>query len=264
MQLAALGSDGQVLAGGQSLLPLLRYRVVTPHVLVDINGIDELLGTTWGAHGLRVGALARHADLERLQCPQAPALAALLGAHARQIAFAPVRNRGTAVGSLVQADPKGDWPLVFSALDAHIELASTRTRRTLPVREFIRGPLETARAVDEIATAVTVPPASGKLDAWGRAKIMHRAGEYAMACAIALRRSSEWECWVGAAGDLPRPLPTLASELSADQGSPRQRLMRAAVADIRDAFAELDAVAAHRHAVNAVDAVQNALNEGKV
>ena len=260
-QLAALGTDGQVLAGGQSLLPLLRYRVVNPQVLIDINGISELKGVASSPDGLRIGALVRHAELERPGSDIPPVLGALLAAHAREIAFAPVRRRGTVVGSLVQADPKGDWPLLFCALDARIELASVRTTRAMPVRTFIQGPLETARALDEIAVALTVPHANAAIDAWGRSKLMHRAGEYAMCSALALRRGRQWECWAGAAGDRPEPLPALAEALAKDEDAPpRAYLMARAAEAIRQAFSDLDPVASHRHAVNAVDAVQQALH----
>ena len=257
-QLSVLGSDAQVLAGGQSLLPMLRYRVVQPHVLLDINRIAPLGRLVLqGDDGVRIGALVRHADLERAEtlAPGLP-LAALVAAHARQIAFHAVRNRGTVVGSILQADPKGDWPLLACALDARIELASARGVRSEPVREFILGPLLTARAVDELATALTLTPSRARLSAWGRAKLMHRAGEYAMCSAVALRRESAWDCWIGAIGDRPVALPALADALSASPG--RDRLLAAARADLASVAPGLGAAERHRHAVNAVDAALNA------
>ena len=257
--LAALGSDAQVLAGGQSLVPLLRYRVLRPHVLLDINRIQALSALSFDAHGVRIGALVRHAALEQVRAVSHALLAALLNAHAREIAFWAVRNRGTAVGSIVQADPKGDWPLLFCAIDARVELASTRGVRSVPVREFILGPLLTARAVDELATALTIAPEQASLSAWGRAKLMHRAGEYAMCSAIALRRTNTWECWLGAAGDKPSALPGLARALGAGTDS-RAALLAAASEDIEAALPELDRLERRRHAVNAVDAAERALN----
>lgn len=260
--LSALGSDGQVLAGGQSLLPLLRYRVITPHVLVDINRLEALADLSLNTPEVRIGALVRHAHLERSTSDMRPQLAALLAAHARQIAFWPVRNRGTAVGSLVHADPKGDWPLLFCALDAMIELRSARGTRTLAVRDFIEGPLRAGRAVDELATAIVVPAARATLTAWGRAKLMHRAGEYAMCASIALQRNGQWECWLGASGDRPQSLPTLADTLArafARTTAPSHAtLLAAARADVDAALPELTAVERHRHAINAVDAAERA------
>ncbi len=264
-QLSALGSDAQVLAGGQSLLPLLRFRVIQPHVLLDINRIATLSELTLSGSGVRIGALVRHATLEdaAARAPDLP-LAALLAAHARDIAFHAVRNRGTLVGSLLQADPKGDWPLLACALDARIELASARGVRSMPVRDFILGPLLTARAVDELATAMTIEPGAIQMSSWGRAKLMHRAGEYATCSAIALRRDSAWTCWLGAAGDKPAPLPNLdralAGAASQAAAPARATLLTAALADVEAAVPTLGRAALHRHATNAVDAALNALH----
>lgn len=257
--LASLGSDGQILAGGQSLLPLLRYRVVTPHVLVDINRIDALADCSLESPAVRIGALVRHAGLESARSRTNAPLAALLAAHAREIAFWAVRNRGTAVGSVVQADPKGDWPLLFSALDARIELASARGVRSVPVRNFILGPLSAARDVDELAIALTIAPDRARLTAWGRSKLMHRAGEYAMCSSVTLCRDGIWECWLGAAGDRPQRLPGLADAMTGPAARDRaHQLVSIARADVDAALPELDALERHRHAVNAAQAATRA------
>lgn len=259
--LSALGSDAQILAGGQSLLPLLRYRVVAPHVLLDINRIDTLGALAIDEPIVRIGALVRHAQLEQARSLRYSSLAALLAAHAREIAFWAVRNRGTAVGSIVQADPKGDWPLLFCALDAQIELASSRRIRSARVRDFIEGPLQSGRAVDELATAITLSEKNADLSAWGRAKLMHRAGEYAVCSAIALRRDDGWHCWLGAVGDRPQPLSELSQVLTQSKGVDRNTLVAAARSDVDAALAELPAPQRHRHAVNAVDAAERALRQ---
>jgi CO/xanthine dehydrogenase FAD-binding subunit len=257
--LGALGSDAQVLAGGQSLLPLLRYRVLRPHVLLDINRITSLAALEHTPAGLRIGALVRHSDLEALTVQQHGPLAPLLMAHARQIAFWAVRNRGTAVGSILQADPKGDWPLMFSALDAQIELSSLRGSRSVPVRQFILGPLLTARAVDELATGLLIPIARTRISAWGRGKLMHRAGEYAMCSSIVIRLATGWECWLGAAGDKPTSMPCLAAALNQSAVPPRKQLLATAAGDIEQALPEMGPLDRHRHAVNAIDAAEQAL-----
>lgn len=265
-QLSALGSDAQVLAGGQSLLPLLRYRVIQPHVLLDINRIAPLSRLVLqGGDGVRIGALVRHADMATAEAlaPGVP-LAALFSAHAKQIAFHAVRNRGTVVGSILQADPKGDWPLLACALDAQVELASARGMRSVPVREFILGPLLTARAVDELATALTLTRSQAQLSRWGRAKLMHRAGEYASCSAVALCRGGAWDCWLGALGERPVALPGLARALASAEGSPepaRHALLGAALADLATVAPDLGRADRHRHAVNAVDAAWDALQK---
>lgn len=256
--LAALGSDAQVLAGGQSLLPLLLYRMVSPHVLLDINRIEALGQIGWH-QGLRIGAVVRHSQLGAVHSEQHPAVAALLAAHARQIAFPAVRNRGTAVGSIVQADPKGDWPLLFCALGAQVELVSKRGTRRMAVHDFILGPLHTARAVDELAVALTLDTVDIQLHRWGRAKLMHRAGEYAMCSAIVVQRADGWRCWLGAHGERPVALPTLAESLQTSTRMPREQWMDLARQDIAAAWPELGPLDAHRHAVNAIDALQQAL-----
>lgn len=256
--LAVLGSDGHVLAGGQSLLPLLRYRVMTPHVLVDINRIDALDDLSLDSNEVRIGALVRHARLEKARSRVYAPLAALLAAHAREIAFWAVRNRGTAVGSLVQADPKGDWPLLFCALDAAVELASSRGVRNMAVREFIRGPLQAGREVDELVTAITLSPDRARVSAWGRSKLMHRAGEYAMCSSVALCQDGVWHCWLGAAGDRPQSLPNLARAIAKPSGCGWTALLAIARADVDAALPEVPALERHRHAVNAVDAAERA------
>ncbi len=158
--LEALTTPGaRVIAGGQSLLQDLRWRRTSASVLVDVGGIDELTGVdeTGGATGetVRIGARVRHVDLER-GAVGGP-LGELLAATARWIAHPPVRSRGTLVGSLCFAHPASEWCALAAGLDASVELASVRGRRTVPVAEFLRGPHETAAAPDELATAVVLP-----------------------------------------------------------------------------------------------------------
>ena len=261
-QLSALGSDAQVLAGGQSLVPLMRYRVLKPHVLLDINRVSGLSHLKLEASdGLHIGALVRHVDLERVTQQHTTPLAHLISAHAKQIAFWAIRNKGTAVGSIMQADPKGDWPLLFCALDACIELQSLRGKRSVAVRDFLLGPLLTTRAVDELATALTLCASNARITRWGRSKLMHRAGEYAMCSAIVIDRNGAWECWVGAGGDKPVPLPELAKALSTNDERSPQVLLHAAKSDVASQWPDIESLARHRHAVNAVDAALQALDK---
>jgi CO/xanthine dehydrogenase FAD-binding subunit len=255
--LADLGSDARVLAGGQSLLPLLRYRIIRPHVLVDINALSELRQLKV-EDGIQIGALVRHAELERMPLGDGAA-AGLLRVHAKQIAFWAVRNRGTAVGSVVHADPKGDWPLAFFALDAKIELRSKRGGRVIPVRNFVRGPLDTQREVDELAVGLRICKARFRPLRWGRRKLMHRAGEYATCSAIALEYDSGWECWVGATEHCPVRLANLASRLSEKTTPQRASLAAVAEDELAIHMPEMSRVDRHRHASNVVDAVMQAL-----
>ncbi|MGV3653542.1 MAG: FAD binding domain-containing protein [Noviherbaspirillum sp.] len=260
-QLAVLGGDARILAGGQTLMPLLRYRMARPQVLLDINRIAPLRRLEI-ADGLEIGALVRHSELERLPAG-GPPLAQLLRRHAREIAFWPVRTRGTAVGSVVYADPKGDWPLLFCAVDAQVRIRGARGERSMAVRDFIRAPLEVDLAADELVLGLSVSEARAGLLRWGRSKLVHRAGEYAMCAALALQYGSGWECWLGATSERPVPLPGLSALLDSAAGMPpaRMRLLEAAEADILAAQIEMDATQRYRHAGNAADAAIDAFKE---
>ena len=153
--LAEVGHDGKVLAGGQSLVPLLNMRLAAPRHLVDVNWLAELDEVGCGPDAVRVGALARHARVEHDR--DATAAIPLLGQAIGDIAHATVRNRGTVVGSLVHADPAADWPAAILALDAELELAGPRGRRTIPIDSFFVDLLQTALAPDEMLCEIRVP-----------------------------------------------------------------------------------------------------------
>lgn len=184
---AALGllDDGvEVLAGGQSLLPLLGLRERTPATLVDINRVSGLDGVEPRADGLRIGALVRHAwlgrdDDVRRQCP-------LLQAAVRFVAHPPVRNRGTFGGSLANAHPAAELAAVVAAAGGSVELRSGAGVRTLPYADFVRGPFETVRRSDELVVGVRVPSLAGM--AWGFHEISRREREYALAGAVVALR----------------------------------------------------------------------------
>ncbi|MCP9984157.1 FAD binding domain-containing protein [Actinomadura madurae] len=136
----AAAPGGKVLAGGQSLIPLLNMRLAAPSDLVDINRVAGLDTVHVGDGGVRVGALARHARVER--SAEAAAVQPLLGQALRHVAHPVIRNRGTVVGSLAHADPAAELPAVLAVLGGTVEAASARGRRTIPAAAFFRGPLE--------------------------------------------------------------------------------------------------------------------------
>jgi carbon-monoxide dehydrogenase medium subunit len=148
------GDEAKVLAGGQSLIPLMKLRFAAPSVLVDINRIDGL--DTLSANGeLRIGALVRHKTCERSDLLRGRWR--LLGDAAPLISDPIVRNLGTVCGSLAHADPQGDWGSVMLALRASVEARGPNGTRTIPVDEFFRGPFESTLEPTEIVTAVTAP-----------------------------------------------------------------------------------------------------------
>src|SRR5690242_6798777 len=158
--LAEGGEDAKVLAGGQSLVPLMKLRFAAPELIVDINNVPGLAYHRQDPDGtLRVGALCRNADLERstLLAGSQPTMAAA----APLIADPLVRNRGTLVGSLCHADPQGDWASVATALGASVIAQGANGRRSIPVAEFVTGPFENALGPAEIAVEAVFPAAQG-------------------------------------------------------------------------------------------------------
>ena len=184
------GGEAKVLAGGQSLVPMLKLRFASPEVLVDINNISGLDGLRVDADGtIRVGALCRHADLERssLLSSTQPTMAAA----APLVADPIVRNRGTLVGSLCHADPQGDWASVVTALGGHVVAQGSRGRRAIPVSEFVTGPFQNVLAIDEIVVEAVIPAPKG-VPAGGYLKLERRVGDFATAgVALALERSGD-------------------------------------------------------------------------
>ena len=156
--LAEHGDEAKVLAGGQSLIPVMKLRLAAPAHLIDISqlGMDSIAET--GGH-LAIGALARHRDLERSDLLKAryPVMAAA----APQISDPIVRNLGTIGGSLCHADPAGDWGSVMLALQASVVLRSGRGEREMPISEFLEDTFTTALEPDEILTEVRVPQPAG-------------------------------------------------------------------------------------------------------
>jgi carbon-monoxide dehydrogenase medium subunit len=153
--LAERGDDTSLLAGGQSLMPLMNMRLARPEVLLDLNGLDELASWELSDGGLRAGALVRAAELERSGevRAQLPALVEAIS----HIGHPQVRNRTTIGGNVAHADPSSELPGMLAALEGSIELTSTRGSRTLPWSEFFVSVFMTAREPDEMVTAVTFP-----------------------------------------------------------------------------------------------------------
>ena len=175
--LAAAPGDTKLLAGGQSLVPMLNMRLVRPAVLVDVNGLRELTGITpLPGGGLRLGALARHAELAA--SPLVRERAPLLAEAARHVGHAAIRNQGTLGGSVAHADPAAELPAALVALDARVQVTGPRGAREVAADAFFRGLLATTLEPDEILTALEVPaPPAG----WGFVEIARRPGDFALA-----------------------------------------------------------------------------------
>jgi carbon-monoxide dehydrogenase medium subunit len=175
--LAAVGTDGKVLAGGQSLIPLMSMRLAAPEHLVDINSLAELGGVRVGHDGVWVGARVRHAELERDAAGYRSV--PLLRQALTHVAHPTIRNRGTTVGSLVHADPAGEMTGVLALLGGTVTLRSTAAERVVQADDFFVGPLESAIRPDELATEAffpAPPPRTGS--AW--LEVSRRNGDYAV------------------------------------------------------------------------------------
>ena len=171
-------TDVKLLAGGQSLIPVLNFRLAQPAVLIDLNRIGDLDSVRESDGTLAIGALTRQRRIER--DPRIATLAPLLAEAVPWIAHPQIRNRGTVGGSLAHADPAAELPAVATALDATLHLASVRGRRSVPVAEFYTGLFATALEPDEILIEVVLPqrpPRTG----YAFQEIARRHGDYAQA-----------------------------------------------------------------------------------
>jgi len=186
--LSEADGEAKILAGGQSLVPMLNFRLVKPAVLVDINRIPDLTFIEETDNEIRVGALTRHHQLE-----MSPVIARhlpVLGAAMTHVAHLAIRNRGTIGGSLSHADPAAELPMIALLLDAKLHIVSSRGKRTVAASEFFRDALTVDLAEDEMVTEIHVPklpPKSG----WGFEEVARRAGDFALAAVAATVTASD-------------------------------------------------------------------------
>ena len=174
--LAERGDDAKIMAGGQSLIPLLKLRFAQPALVIDIGRLPSMAGIARHNGHLTIGALARHVDIERNA--DLPRLCPILVDTVHWISDPLVRNRGTMAGSVCHADPSGDWGSVMLALDANIVARSKSGERVIPAASFFQGPFTTALKPDEIVTEIRIPmpkgPAGGAYN-----KLERKVGDFA-------------------------------------------------------------------------------------
>jgi carbon-monoxide dehydrogenase medium subunit len=230
--LSRLGDDAKVLAGGQSLVPLLTLRLVRPGAVVDIHGLDELRGVRRDGGTLEIGALVRHRALERSEgalaaCPLLSEAAALIG-NVR------VRSMGTIGGSLAHADPAAELPAVVRALDGVLVARGPAGERTIPAAEFFTGLLSTSLRPGELLTAVRLPLPQGRAG-YAVEEFTRRAGDFAIGAAVASveldagGRMSRVRVAIAGAG--PAPVRLAAVERSLTGIEPAEPAIRGAVRD---------------------------------
>ncbi len=193
--LAEVGADGKVLAGGQSLVPILNMRLAAPAHIIDINRIPDLAFVRVEDGGVRIGALARHADVER-DDPAFDALP-LLRQALRLVAHPVIRNRGTTVGSLAHADPSGEMTAVLALTGGTVEVARQGSTRTVGAEEFFVAPLESAVEPGELAVSAhfpAPPPHTGT----AFVEVARRHGDYAV-CGLAAMVTLQQDGTIGVA-----------------------------------------------------------------
>ena len=251
--LGELGDEAKLLAGGHSLLPLMKLRLATPAVLLDVGRLQELSYVRDAGDHLAVGALTRHHDLHTsdVLAADAPILAHAAG----QVGDPQVRHRGTLGGSIAHGDPASDLPAVLLALRATLVARGPDGERTIPVDDFFTGFLETALQPDEVLTEVRVPKVTGQ--GWSFQKLNRRAQDWAIvgvACVGAGPGAG-----IGLVNMAPRPLRAAATEAALAGGASAADAAQQA-AEGADPSADLNASADFRRHLARV-LVRRALEE---
>jgi CO/xanthine dehydrogenase FAD-binding subunit len=251
------GGDAKPLAGGQSLIPAMNFRLARPAVLVDLNRIAELAYVRAESAGLAIGAMTRQRAVERSD--DVARAAPLLAEAMPSIAHPQIRNRGTMGGSIAHADPSAELPAVMLALDAQFRAKSAGGERSIPAGEFFKGMLETALAPGELLVEIAVPPLPAR-NGTAFLEMARRHGDYALvgvAVVVTLDprgRCKEAKLSLLSVGDGP-VLATEAGKVLAGQ-SPSEELLRAAgdAAATRDVDppSDIHASAAYRRQLVAV------------
>lgn len=208
--------DGRILAGGQSLVPIMAFRLAKPAHLVDINEVEGLDKLVDDGRTLTVGARVRHAAFHKPVTPNP--LGALLSYVSRHIAHYPIRMRGTFCGSLAHADPSSEWCLTAATLDALMVAKSVKGAREIKAAEFFDGIMSTNLKEDELLAEVRLPllPADGK---FGFYEFSRRAGDFAMSAALVTYRLdggkiADAHVGLGGAEASPRRIPEAEAELN--------------------------------------------------
>jgi carbon-monoxide dehydrogenase medium subunit len=252
--LAGANGEAKLMAGGQSLGPMLNLRLARPKLLVDVAGVEALRRIEDRGDRVWIGATVTHAEIEDGAGPLPPD--GMLRAVAANIAYRAVRNRGTIGGSLAHADPAADWPLALAALDATVHVTGPRGARTLPADAYMVGAYTTGIAEDEVIEGVTV----AKLAAgarWGYYKFCRKTGEFPDAAAAVVldpeRRVAR--VFLGALDTAPKPAPGLAAQLAQSGKWTREDCDQA----VAGAAPGLDAIQRATHAGALARAIQQVL-----
>jgi carbon-monoxide dehydrogenase medium subunit len=232
--------DGRILAGGQSLVPIMAFRMARPAHLIDINGVEGLDRLEVDGDTLSIGARVRHAAFHR-PVVEGP-LGQLLSHVVRHIAHYPIRMRGTFCGSLAHADPSSEWCLVAATLGARLVAKSVRGERLIEVADFLEGIMSTSLKEDELLAEVRLPLLSADTQ-FGFYEFSRRAGDFAMAAALATYRVVDGvivEARVGIGGAEANPRRISEAEALLNGKAPGTEVFRAAAEAAADAIDPLE------------------------
>lgn len=250
------GGNGtvKIMAGNQSLGPMLNLRLVQPDLVVDITGIGKLREVEDQHDELLVGACVTHADIEDVRVPDVTNGA--MPAVARGIAYRAVRNRGTIGGSLSHADPAADWHAILAAIGARVVLAGAAGERTLAVEDYMLGALAVDLRHGEILLAVKVPKLS-RASRWGYYKACRKTGEFAHAIGAFVADPARGTCRAVISATAGRPIVIADASLILG-GAGREKFDGAAVARIIEASGVTDPLDVQIHTVVLRRAIERA------
>jgi carbon-monoxide dehydrogenase medium subunit len=232
--------DGRVLAGGQSLVPIMNFRLARPAYLIDINAVTGLDRLAAEDGVLRIGARVRHAAFEH-PVERGP-LGALLAAVVRHIGHYPIRVRGTFCGSLANADPAAEWSLVAATLGAEMVAVGTCGERRVAAGDFFQGPMTTALKPDELLAEARLPILRAGTR-FGFAEFSRRAGDFAMAmvlAVLAIERDAIVSAFIGVGGAEAFPRRLASAEAALRGEKPGKAVFRAAAAAAAAAIEPLE------------------------
>ncbi|WP_310963954.1 FAD binding domain-containing protein [Nocardioides terrisoli] len=244
VELLADNEDAKVIAGGQSLVPLLNLRLARPSVLVDIGSIPGMKQIEARPDEVRIGAGTTEQAILAFAAKD-PALPGLIPAAVSRIGHFQIRSRGTAGGSLCHLDPSAEWPALVLTLDATMVAFGPRGERLIPAAEFIVGPLWSALELDEVLLEIRLPRASS---GWGFAEVERRDGDFALVGAMANRVGGSWTVVAFATGGMPQRLT--ATEAALASGMDPSRAEDVAREELEVA-SDIHASADYRRAVGA-------------
>ena len=235
--------DGRVLAGGQSLVPIMAFRLAKPAHLVDINEVEGLDNISSDGKMLSIGARVRHGAFHKSVVDNP--LGKLLSFVVRHIAHYPIRMRGTFCGSLAHADPASEWCLVAATLDATMVAKNTRGERLIAAKDFLEGIMATALAEDELLTEVRLPLLAPDAK-FGFNEFNRRVGDFALASSLVTYRlvgGKISEARVGVGGAEPSPCRIAEAEAALNGKAPSDKVFRAAA---QAAAASIDPLEDHQ------------------